>query len=66
MTKGEGGDYDIPSGKSGVEIRKIETTGLTDFKAQSNTLTAIFDGDKSLTIKFYQKIDNITVVLSHS
>ena len=45
---------DASLGKSGIEIRKIENAGLTTFEVQTNTMTAICDRDKSLTIKLDQ------------
>ena len=52
---------DAPLGKSSIEIRKIENAGLTNFEVQTNTMIAICDRDKSLTIKFNQDKDYASV-----
>ena len=47
----------IPLVKSNIEIRYIKNTRLTNFEVEQNTLIAISDRDKSLTIKFKEKKD---------
>ncbi len=52
----------VHSDKSNIEFRKIENTRLTtDFEVQTNTMTAICDRNKSLTIKFNQDKDYTSV-----
>lgn len=52
---------EAPLVKSSIEIRNIENAGLTTFEVQTNTMTAICDRDKSLTIKFNQDKDYSSV-----
>ena len=51
----------VPLGKRNIEIRKIENTRLTNYEVQQNTMIAICDGNKSLTIKFNEEKDDTSV-----
>jgi signal transduction histidine kinase len=55
----------VPSFKKNIEFRRIENTGLTNFELQKDTLIAICDRNKSLTIKFNQEeVDTLVDSLS--
>ncbi len=51
----------VALGKRNIEIRKIKNTRLTNYEVQQNTLIAICDGNKSLTIKFNEEKDDTSV-----
>ncbi len=51
----------VPSGKSNIELRKIENTKLTNYEVLQDTLIAMCDRSKSLTIKFNQEKDDASV-----